>query len=121
MLSIRLQRRGRKHQPSYRVVVAERRSKLNAPAVEDLGFWNPIAKEVNLNKERLLYWLRVGAQATATVHNLLVRQGILRAPKIEIKVKSKRTVEANSASVATEANLPANSGENSQSATADKD
>ncbi len=48
MLAIKLQRGGKKHQPSYRLVVAEKRSKMAAPPVEDLGTYNPFTKKAVL-------------------------------------------------------------------------
>lgn len=90
MLAIKLQRIGKKHQPSYRLVVAEKRSKLNAPPVEDLGSWNPFTKKANFAGERVSHWLKSGAQPTPTVHNLLVKEGVLNAPKAKIKVKAKQ-------------------------------
>ncbi len=89
MLAIKLQRVGKKHQPSYRLVVAERRSKMAAPPVEDLGAYNPFTKVVTLNKERILHWVKVGAQPTVTAHNLLVTQGIVSTPKLAVKMKMK--------------------------------
>ncbi|HVN26768.1 MAG TPA: 30S ribosomal protein S16 [Candidatus Paceibacterota bacterium] len=86
MLAIKLQRIGKKHQPSYRFVVAERRSKMAAPPVEDLGSYNPFTKAAAVNKERILYWMNVGAQPTVSVHNLLVAQGIVSAPKKAVKM-----------------------------------
>lgn len=87
MLSIRLQRIGRKHQPSYRLVVAERRSKLGGEPVEDLGSYNPFSKAANFHKERVLYWMKAGAQPTVTAHNLLVKEGVLQGSKINLKFK----------------------------------
>ena len=89
MLAIKLQRVGKKHQPSFRVVVAERRSKTGAPPVEDLGSYNPLTKQVNLTKERILHWLKVGARPTATVHNLLAREKVLEAAKVPIPTRKK--------------------------------
>jgi small subunit ribosomal protein S16 len=89
MLAIKLQRIGKKHQPGYRLVVAEKRSKLKAPPAEDLGSWNPFTKKANLKSDRVFHWIKVGARPTATVHNLLVKEGILNAPKVKIKVKAK--------------------------------
>jgi len=86
MLVIRLQRIGKKHQPSFRVVVAERRSKLGAPPVEDLGSFGS-GKTANVNKERLEYWLKVGAKPTVTVHNFLVKNGALSSAKLPVKMK----------------------------------
>jgi small subunit ribosomal protein S16 len=87
MLAIKLQRIGRKHQPSYRLVVAEARSKMAAPPVEDLGSYQPVTKAASFKKDRVSYWLGVGAQPTVTAYNLLVAQGIVSAPKRAVKMK----------------------------------
>lgn len=87
MLVIRLNRIGKKHQPSYRLVVSERRSKLGGPPAEDLGFYNPFTKATGFKQERVRYWLGVGAKPTVTVHNLLVKQGVLGGEKIKLSIK----------------------------------
>jgi small subunit ribosomal protein S16 len=89
MLAIKLQRVGKKHQPSYRMVVAEKRSKLIGPPIEDLGAYSTLTKQSSLNAERISYWIGVGAQPTMTVHNLLVKQGVLKAPKKAVKMSAK--------------------------------
>lgn len=94
MLAIKLQRVGRKHQPSYRVVVAEKRSKLGGPPVEQIGSYDPSTKEASIDKNRTDYWLLVGAKPTASIHNLLVKQGIISGPKIAIKIKRKEAEPA---------------------------
>lgn len=95
MLAIKLQRIGKKHQPSYRLVVAEKRSKLGAPPVEDLGSYNPFTKKGTFKKERISHWLKVGARPTATTHNLLVKEGIIDGPKVKIHIKGKaKSIEA---------------------------
>ena len=81
MLAIKLKKIGKKHQPSFRVVVTEKRSKLVGRYVEDLGWLNPRGREFNLKKERIAYWLSHGAQPTDTVHNLLVKSQIIKGPK----------------------------------------
>jgi len=86
MLAIKLQRIGKKHQPSYRVVVAERRSKMAAPPVEDLGSYDPRTKATTVKKERVLHWVKMGAQPTVTAHNLLVKQGTLTGAAIAVKM-----------------------------------
>jgi len=86
MLAIKLQRIGKKHQPSYRVVVAERRSKMAAPPVEDLGSYDPRTKATTVKKERILHWIKMGAQPTVTAHNLLVKQGTLTGAAIAVKM-----------------------------------
>ena len=81
MLAIKLKRIGKKHQPSFRIVVAEKRSKLNGRYVEDLGWLNSGSDELNIEKDRVEHWLKVGAQPTDTVHNLLVKSGVIDGPK----------------------------------------
>ncbi len=94
MLSIRLKRIGKKHQPAFRLVVGERRSKLKGDSTEDLGWYNPREKKAHFNAERVKYWLGVGAQASDTVHNLLVREKMIeqktRANHEIKKVKEKK-------------------------------
>ncbi len=97
MLAIKLQRVGKKHQPSYRFVVALKKSKMAAPPVEDLGSYNPFSKAAALKKDRVLHWIKVGAQPTVTVHNLLVKQGIVSAPAKPIKMKKKAAGEPEAA------------------------
>ncbi len=93
MLTIKLQRIGKKHQPSYRLVVAEKRSKMAAPPVEDLGAYNPFSKALTLDSSRILHWIKMGAQPTATVHNLFVGHKIIVAPKAPVKIKKKVSQE----------------------------
>ncbi len=90
MLAIKLKRTGKKHQASFRIVVAERRSKLGGRSTEDLGWLDPKSKKNDLKKDRILYWIKVGAKPTATVHNLLVKEGVLKEAKIPVHKKSKK-------------------------------
>ncbi len=94
MLAIKLQRIGKKHQPSYRLVVAEKRSKMAAPPVEDLGAYNPFTKAATLRGDRVQYWVKNGAQPTVTAHNLLVEKGILSEKKMVVKMKVKTARDA---------------------------
>lgn len=94
MLSIKLQRIGRRHQPSYRVVVAEARSKMIAPPVEDLGSYNPMTKAFSVKGERVTYWVSKGAQPTVTVHNLLAKAKIIDAKPRKIAMPAKKAEEA---------------------------
>lgn len=91
MLAIKLQRIGKKHQPGYRVVVAEARSKMDASPVEDLGFYDPSSKAVGVKKDRILHWISVGAQPTVTAHNLLAKQGIISAVPQTVHMKTVKT------------------------------
>ncbi|MEK7555346.1 MAG: 30S ribosomal protein S16 [Patescibacteria group bacterium] len=94
MLSIKLKRIGKKHQASFRIITTEKRSKLVGKFIEDLGWYNPQNKEFNLNKKRVDYWMKNGAQPTDSIHNLLVRAKIINEPKKPVHKKSKKTQEA---------------------------
>jgi len=95
MLSIRFFRTGKKNQPSFRLVVTDKR---NAPRggrfLEMVGFYNPITKEKQIKKERVQYWLGVGALPSDTVYNLLVKEGILQGKKRPSHKKSKKEAPA---------------------------
>ena len=90
MLSIRFQRRGKKNQPSFRLVVAPKEASLKGKVIEDLGFYSPITKEARINKERTLYWISKGAKPSDSVWNLLVSQKIIQGPKRKIKLSTKK-------------------------------
>ena len=77
MLRIRLSRTGKKRQPSYRVVVAEKEAKRDGRVVERLGHYNPLTNpaEFRIDEARALYWLSVGAQPSDAVRVLLNKQG----------------------------------------------
>ena len=73
MLSIRITRMGSKKKPYFRLVVTERRSALQSSFVENLGTYNPRTKpaRVELNRERVQYWLKKGAKPSDSVRTLL--------------------------------------------------
>lgn len=79
MLRIRLRRGGKKNQPSYRVVVAERLAPRDGKFIENLGHYNPLTDPITLEvkKERVDHWIALGAQPTETVHRLLFKHGII--------------------------------------------
>lgn len=76
MLAIKLKRIGKKKQASYRIVVAEKRSKLGGRYVEDLGWFNPRSDQFNLNADRIKYWMSQGAQPTQSMAALFKRAKI---------------------------------------------
>jgi len=73
MLAIRLARFGAKKKPTYRVVVIDKERARNSRSVEVVGHYNPVAKpaQVQLDHERINYWLKNGAQPSETVSRLL--------------------------------------------------
>lgn len=74
-LKIRLTRIGTTHQPHYRVVIAEARSRRDGAPTEVLGTYDPRAKTnpVKLNLERVDYWLSKGAKPSDTLHSMIKR------------------------------------------------
>ena len=83
MLTIRLFRIGRKNQPAFKIVVTDsRRSSTRGRFVEEVGIYNPVSKQRNIKGDRVKYWISVGAQPSATVHNMLVTDKIIEGAKI---------------------------------------
>ena len=102
MLKIRLQKVGKKNAPSYRVVLAEHTAKPQGKFIEILGHYNPRLKQKGFKKERIEHWLSKGAQASSTVHNLLVDAKIIEAEKLRAWKPKKRS-KAKSAEAPSEA------------------
>ncbi len=77
---IRLTRTGRKNLPSYRIAVFDTRTRRDGPALEVIGWFNPLSREAGkgfkIRPERLEDWVRRGARVTLAVENLLHRQGL---------------------------------------------
>jgi len=76
---IRLQRGGRKGYAFYSIVIADARAPRDGRFTEKIGTYNPNTNPatVDLNFDRALYWIEVGAQPTDTVRNILSREGVL--------------------------------------------
>ena len=79
MLRIRLTRKGSKHQPHYRVVVADQRAPRDGAFVDILGHYNPRKQPITLviDHDKTKDWLSKGASPSDTVEKLLKREGIL--------------------------------------------
>ena len=75
---IRLQRGGRKGYAFYSIVIADARAPRDGRFTEKIGSYNPNTNPatVDLNFDRALYWVEVGAQPTDTVRNILSREGV---------------------------------------------
>ena len=84
MLTIRLQRVGKKNQPSYRIVLAEKHRSATKKIVELLGHYNPRTKEFGIkNEERLKYWISQHIELSPTLRNLLITKGMLQGEKVK--------------------------------------
>jgi len=111
---IRLQRIGRKKSPVYRFVINEKARDTQARNLEILGQYNPTRspKVLEMKTDRITYWLGKGAQMSNTVHNLLVKEGIVAGDKkksVRITIKrqgkldQKKAAEAEAKKAAEEA------------------
>ena len=91
MLKIRLQRVGRVHEPSFRLVLTDSKNSTKSGRFKEiLGSYDQRKFVDSLETERIKYWLSVGASPTDTVHNLLVRHKVITAKKINVSAKSKK-------------------------------
>ena len=86
---IRLQRGGRKGYAVYRIVIADARAPRDGRFTEKIGMYNPNTNPatVELNFDRALYWVEVGAQPTDTVRNILKREGVYMMKHLKGGVK----------------------------------
>jgi small subunit ribosomal protein S16 len=75
---IRLRRMGANKRPFYRVVVADQRSPRDGRFIENIGKYHPLEDPslIEIDQDRALHWLRVGAQPSSQVRNLMVKVGI---------------------------------------------
>jgi len=78
LVKLRLRRMGRKKRPFYRIVAADSRAPRDGRFIELVGTYDPLDKpfKVEVNEERVFYWLQNGAQPTDTVKSLLKRKGL---------------------------------------------
>lgn len=95
MLKIRLQRVGRKHQPSFRLVLTESQNSTKSGRFKEvLGSYDPRKVTEALKTDRLKYWLSKGVTPTGTVNNLLVKKGIIRGKKAHVSADAKTQAAA---------------------------
>ncbi len=94
MLKIRLQRIGRKNDPSFRAVVTDSK---NGPQsgkfLEIVGTYNPKTKEKSFKGDRIKYWTSKGALVSGTVHNFLVKEGVIKGKTVNVLSKKSPTVK----------------------------
>lgn len=86
MLKIRFNRTGKRNQATYRLVLQEHTVAPGGRHIEVMGSHNPHTKQTVLRTERIQYWMGQGAQLSPTVHNLLVREGVIEGKKIAVKM-----------------------------------
>lgn len=95
MLVIRLLRFSKRNQPSFKIVVTDKRKPPCAGRfVEEVGFYNSITKEKNLKVDRIKYWLSQGVKPSDTVYNMLLKEKVIEGKKIPIYMKRKKEEQA---------------------------
>lgn len=79
-VKIRLMRLGKRHEPFYRVVVADSRAPRSGKYIEAIGYYNPRTdpSTIHIDTEKALQWLAKGAQPTDAARVLLEKTGVLR-------------------------------------------
>lgn len=93
MLAIKLSRKGKTKEPTFRLIVCEKTKDPWGSYLENLGFYNPRTKELKLEADRIKYWLSKGAEPSATIWNLLVSKGLLEGKKKKVSKISKKRQE----------------------------
>ena len=89
-VKIRLKRLGKLKTPHYRIVVADSRTKRDGRVIEEIGRYVPTTEPsiIEVNSERALYWLGVGAQPTEQVAALLKLTGDFQKSKGDASAKN---------------------------------
>jgi len=112
MLKIRLQRTGRKHETTFRIVVTDsKNSTKSGKLLEVVGAYDPRRDDTTvINSDRIKYWISVGAGLTGTINNLLLSKKIIEGKKVNVLPKKtfvkKEEVVAEVSAPATEAPAP---------------
>ena len=111
MLKIRLQRSGRENIPTYRVVLADHHRPVKGKFIEKLGYYNPLGKpwKLEVDTERILELIKLGAQPSSTLARLLKAQGVKDMEKFITPMhdrKKKGVEEAKAAPAAPAAPAP---------------
>ena len=94
MLKIRLQRIGRKNDPSFRAVLTDsKNSTKSGKFLEIVGTYNPKAGIAKFEGDRIKHWISNGAQLSDTMHNFLVHQKVIEGKKINVLSKKSPTLK----------------------------
>jgi small subunit ribosomal protein S16 len=103
-----MQRGGRRHVNYFRINAIEKRVKRDGQVLENLGWYNPQAKDkanqVHLDIDRIKHWLSVGAQPSDTVLTLLIKANVVEGKEWQDKLAAR--IEAVKAAAAKKAANP---------------
>lgn len=97
MVKLRLRRKGRIHHPVYDIIAVDARARRDGAFLERLGYYDPntAPTTIDVDHERAIYWLNVGAQPTDVVKRLLSFDGVLL--RRTLAFKDKPVIEINEA------------------------
>jgi small subunit ribosomal protein S16 len=103
MLTIRLQRTGRKHEPTFRVVLTDSKNgPKSGKALEVLGNYDSRRGEkAELNSDKIKYWISKGAKLSGTMHNMLIDRKVITGKKVNVLPKKKPIVKEGEAKTET--------------------
>lgn len=91
---MRLQRVGRRNDPSFRIVVTDKRTGPKSDKhIDRLGSYNPKMNHVQIDADKAKDWLAKGVQPSDTVHNILVGQKVIEGKKINVLPKKSPIVD----------------------------
>lgn len=94
MLMMRYQRVGRKNDPSFRIVVTDKR---NGPksgnAVDQVGSYHPKTKHLVLDADKVKKWLSQGVQPSPTLYNLLITNKVIEGKKVNVLSKKSPIID----------------------------
>lgn len=114
MVKIRLKRLGYKKNPLFRIVVLNSTTKREAAPIQQLGYYNPKTKEMQLDKQSALDWIKKGAKPTQTVQflinncneegklNYTKKETVKLSKKAQAKMQAEKEATAKAAETATE-------------------
>lgn len=88
MLKMRLQRIGRKNEPTYRVLVVDsRQGPKSGKFIDQIGSYDPKAGKPQIDTEKAKKWIAEGVQVSGTVHNMLVDLKVINGKKVNVLPK----------------------------------
>jgi small subunit ribosomal protein S16 len=95
MVKLRLRRKGRRHLPFYDIVAIDGRKRRDGAFLERIGYYDPNERPsiININPDRAVYWLTVGAQPSHIVRKILKYDGVLLRKALMHKGKSQQEIE----------------------------
>ena len=97
-VKLRMKRMGNTHRPFYRIVSVDERRKRDGRVIEELGTYNPVDlntdRQIEMNVERVAYWLSVGAQPSQTVAHLIKRKGLTATSGTKVEAQEALKAQA---------------------------